>query len=321
MTTVSSEQARAAIPCVFQADEVSNAQAWNSLLLSFPSPHPMQTWQWGEAREGLGDKVQRWLVTAGTEPVLMAQVFFRRWRRLPVWLAWVPRGPVCSDYHVAEKAIRALSKPLKANGCRIVIVQPHSPVSTPRLLHRLPRQDEFTFVLDLHQDLSATERLLRNKGINRFQRESGVVNLRVEGDAIKALKENYAQLVDRKGFRPYGGDELITGVWNAFRKYESAQIKALLFSAEIGGNVSNTALVLRVGQSAHYLWAASGYQQRNLGSGEALQWEIIQYLRASGVRYYDLEGGDPKGNPGVFQFKKKLGGRLLKRSPVGFLIL
>jgi hypothetical protein len=39
-----------------------------------------------------------------------------------------------------------------------------------------------------------------------------------------------------------------------------------------------------------------------------LQWNMIQRLKGSGVRWYDLGGIDPEGNPGVYAFKRGFSG-------------
>ena len=39
-----------------------------------------------------------------------------------------------------------------------------------------------------------------------------------------------------------------------------------------------------------------------------LQWHAIKTAREQGIYWYDLGGIDPKVNPGVYHFKKGLGG-------------
>jgi hypothetical protein len=39
-----------------------------------------------------------------------------------------------------------------------------------------------------------------------------------------------------------------------------------------------------------------------------LHWTMIQWLKSNGVRWYDLGGIDPEGNPGVYSFKKGFSG-------------
>ena len=39
-----------------------------------------------------------------------------------------------------------------------------------------------------------------------------------------------------------------------------------------------------------------------------LQWTLIKWLKERGVRWYDLGGIDPEGNPGVYSFKRGFSG-------------
>jgi hypothetical protein len=204
----------------------------------------------------------------------------------------------------------------------MLVVQPYSPVSREVLLRKIPfREREFTFVVNVGMLSEKTGRLLRNKGINRFEREGGVVREYSSDDAIEPLLDLYAKLVARKGFRPYGGDELIRGVWRVYRESANPVINARLIRAEIGSKTASCCLVIRVNRTAHFLWAASNHELRNLGSGEAMQWHLMQQLRSIGVELYDLEGADKKRNPGVYDFKAKLGGQLVARAPAGFMVL
>ena len=45
--------------------------------------------------------------------------------------------------------------------------------------------------------------------------------------------------------------------------------------------------------------------------GEAVQWAVMEWAAANGCTRYDLEGIDPVNNPGVYVFKKKMGGEII----------
>ncbi|HWR34487.1 MAG TPA: GNAT family N-acetyltransferase [Clostridia bacterium] len=306
-----------------RAIQVLDEAHWNELLRAFSTPHPMQTWQWGEAKQIVGERVERWCVMACDAPILLAQTFLKSRAWLPINIAWVPRGPIYEDKYLAAKAIKILGREFRLRACRAIVVQPYSLelANRPSLLRRIPAQRDFTFVVDLDASLDATERLLRNKGMNRFNREAGVIVEDSSDDAVEPLIDLYAALAQRKQFRPYGGAALIRSVWKTFRTPEQADVAAHCFQADVHGKVAGSSLVLRVGCTAHYMWAAFDYELRNLGAGEAMQWEIMKRMRASGVRFYDLEGADQKNNPGVYKFKKKLGGTLIERPPMGFRLL
>ncbi len=63
-----------------------------------------------------------------------------------------------------------------------------------------------------------------------------------------------------------------------------------------------------LGDSAIYLLGATSDDGLNAKGAYLLQWTLIQWLRESGVKWYDLGGIDPEGNPGVYSFKKGLSG-------------
>ena len=81
-----------------------------------------------------------------------------------------------------------------------------------------------------------------------------------------------------------------------------------LYVGEVGGKLAGGALVAKSGRHLHYFWGASDRRFSKCRVSEAIQWQIIQDGVASSMERYDLEGIDPVGNPGVYEFKRKLGG-------------
>jgi lipid II:glycine glycyltransferase (peptidoglycan interpeptide bridge formation enzyme) len=59
-----------------------------------------------------------------------------------------------------------------------------------------------------------------------------------------------------------------------------------------------------MGDLAIYLLGATSDCGLNAKGSYLLQWTLIQQLKQTGVRWYDLGGIDPVGNPGVYAFKK-----------------
>ncbi len=81
-----------------------------------------------------------------------------------------------------------------------------------------------------------------------------------------------------------------------------------LYIGEIHGVIVGGALIAQSGRNLHYLWGASDRRYSKYRVSEAVHWQIIQDGVASRMERYDLEGIDPLGNPGVYKFKKKMGG-------------
>jgi len=67
-------------------------------------------------------------------------------------------------------------------------------------------------------------------------------------------------------------------------------------------------VVSAMGDSAIYLLGATSDDGLNTKGAYLLQWTMIQWLKANGIRWYDLGGIDPEGNPGVYTFKRGFSG-------------
>src|SRR4030095_4514391 len=73
---------------------VTDAAAWNTLLCRLPSPHVLQSWEWGEFKSRWGWAAQRWALLGGRgEPRAMLQVLRRGAGRLPFCVLYAPKGP------------------------------------------------------------------------------------------------------------------------------------------------------------------------------------------------------------------------------------
>ncbi len=69
-----------------------------------------------------------------------------------------------------------------------------------------------------------------------------------------------------------------------------------------------------MGDSAIYLLGATSDEGLKSKGAYLLQWTLIKWLKERGVRWYDLGGIDPEGNPGVYHFKRGLSGS--RRYPI-----
>jgi hypothetical protein len=63
-----------------------------------------------------------------------------------------------------------------------------------------------------------------------------------------------------------------------------------------------------MGDSAIYLLGATSDDGLNAKGAYLLQWTLIQWLKENGIKWYDLGGIDPEGNPGVYSFKRGFSG-------------
>ncbi len=304
-----------------QTCEITDARQWDNALVSFAgSSHPLQAWAWGEAKKAVGEHVERWMVMDGEVPVLLAQVLQKSVSPLRIKMAWVARGPVMAEGEIGKKAFLAWKKTMARRGYRLAAFQPYRAASNAafKLGFTVPKQPEFTYLVDLTQPVEELDKGLNKEwryGKNRFNRDGGIVVEENSPEALQALINMLSDLAKRKGFPQYGDAEFLRAVREQFSSPFHPQVTAHFFRAMVGDKIGGCALVLRVGDIAHYNWGAFDYELRNSRVNEGLQWGIMERLRASGVTTYDLEGADQKRNPGVYEFKKRMGGRLIEHSP------
>jgi len=123
----------------------------------------------------------------------------------------------------------------------------------------------------------------------------------------------YLDLAKRKKFVPYSLD-FIKEEFEIFSK----ENKALLFLGKAQGKYYSAALVIFSHQIAFYHHSASYPIKEPLNY--KLQWEIIKEAKNRGCKFYNLWGiaiKESKNHPwlGLTQFKKSLGGKLIKLLP------
>ncbi len=146
------------------------------------------------------------------------------------------------------------------------------------------------------------------------------VTVRVGGAADFDLYDSLSTVTgERDAFatRPRGYYE---DVWRTFQPERSR-----LFVAEYQGRALAAIIVVRVGNTAVYLYGASSNEERNRMPNHALQWEAIRWAKSEGCQGYDFWGIPPEvpldgeveeigegGLWGVFRFKQGFGGKVVK---------
>lgn len=276
---------------------------WDSELARLGG-HPWQSAAWGEAqREADGVAAYRLRLSSDNETVQMVRVEARKVMGLGK-LAWIRRGPTGPS-----PADRRLLRPeivrwLSARGFVFAVANPWCRDPNPSPASSPPR----TIWIDL---TAGQDRLWKNlqshwrNGVMKARRR-GIVVERTRDPAVVA---RYFALCKRisefKGFELRMTPALITSLLNA--PY-SAHTEAQLFIARHEDEMAAGALIYRCGSSIHYMGGASNRAFSKLHPGEALHWAVVEWGLSQGCARYDLEGIDPVGNPGTYDFKRKMGG-------------
>jgi lipid II:glycine glycyltransferase (peptidoglycan interpeptide bridge formation enzyme) len=256
--------------------------------------HPLQSALWGSARARVDDqKDHRIAVCVQGVPVMLARV---EERRLPLGfkIAWIPRGPVGSMPN------DTFCELLKKKGFSLVVSNGDHNIGK-----RLAGADAFSGIVDL----TVGEETLLNGfhkewryGVRRAFRDEVTVENSTDVNAFFSLYEKTAAAKD---FPIVGSRALMALLIDSKSSPASG---AELFLARVRGEVAAGAIVLHIGRSLHYFWGAMDRRFSSNRPSELLHWEIMKWGAGRGFSRYDLEGMDREGNPGVYQFKKRMCG-------------
>ncbi len=299
---------------------------WNQGLLRFPSPHVLQTWEWGEVKAQTGWTMHAMRLLRGDEAIAQALVLRREVPVLPMGVGYVPKGPILdweNPEHVAETldALQRLAHPLRLLFIKIdPDVDPDTPAGQ-RVIALLrergwrpsPEQIQFrnTVLVDLQG--SEEEILQRMKSKWRYNiRLATRRGVRVREGTLADLPTFYALYEetarrDRFLIRPFA---YYKRVWEHFLRRGMAH----LLLAEWEGTPVAGLMLFVFGERAWYMYGASaGGDARRHMPNHLLQWEAIRLARARGCTTYDMWGApdelredDPMW--GVYRFKAGFGG-------------
>ena len=320
---------------------VTDAVAWDAALLSLPSPHILQSWAWGELKAQTGWRAQRLVwgesrdrhferpqaASAGhVAPSAAASLLIRRLdRRLPVAVAYVPKGPLLdwSNAGLVDKVLGQIEAEARRAGALFVKIDPDVRADVDpgqaaiaalrrRGWHLSADQIQYrnTVISDLTSDEDALLAAMKPKwryNIRLAERRGVVVRDGTAAD-LPAFYAMYAETGVRDGFlvRPYDYYHVI---WARFL----ADGLGHVLLAEVEGASVAGLFLFRYGPTAWYFHGASTAQSRDLMPNHALQWAAMRWAKAAGCTRYDwwgapdvLDESDPMW--GVYRFKQGFGG-------------
>jgi lipid II:glycine glycyltransferase (peptidoglycan interpeptide bridge formation enzyme) len=252
--------------------------------------------------------------------------------RLPVAVAYVPKGPILdwSDAELVEAVLARLEYEARVAGAIFVKIDPDvrgdtesGQAVTATLTRRgwRPSAEQIQYRNTVISDLTSGEdellaamkpkwryniRLAERRGV--LVRDGTVADL-------PTFYAMYAETGSRDGFlvRPFA---YYRAVWERFWADPSGTGHGglgHLFLAEVEGQAVAGLILFRFGPTAWYFYGASTSRARELMPNHALQWAAMRWAKAVGCVRYDwwgapneLDESDPMW--GVFRFKQGFGG-------------
>jgi len=281
-------------------------EEWDQKLASIGG-HPLQSALWGEARKEIdGLPSEYWSAFNEESPIVMARA---ESRRIPFAgpIAWMPRGPALAK-NICIHVECELQRGLRNTKHILYVSDPWQKVDQQSISDSRCVKCPKTIWIDLEV---GKEKLWQNLdkqwryGVGRAAREGVVVEATTLKEDVSVFFNLCSQISKDKGFDLPASLPLMQRLLDA--QY-SKNVEARLFVGRVGEVIAAGAFILRCGKSIHYFWGATDRKFNRERSSEAVQWAVIEWALGQGCTLYDLEGIDPVNNPGVYSFKKKMGG-------------
>jgi lipid II:glycine glycyltransferase (peptidoglycan interpeptide bridge formation enzyme) len=295
--------------------------SWSRLLAQFSDASIYQTWSYGSIRWGRKN-LNHVIIRKDGEIIGAAQVCVRKVPGLQIGVAYVPWGPLWNnrdrepDYEDFRFIVRSLAREYCERRKLVLRIDPNLFATDKNAAHIIeaeglkPRPLVLpyrTLMVDLSSSLAEIRKRLDQKWRNQLNRAEKNGLLLVEGNSAllyRVFLDLQKQMLERKAFIP-GVD------YDEFRKIQEdlpESLKMHVVVAEFEGEPVAVAVASGIGDAGIYLFGATGDKGIKLKGSYLIQWRMIQWLKASGSRWYDLGGINPEKNPGVFHFKSGLSG-------------
>ena len=305
-----------------EIDKVDQS-CWDHLITQFDDASLHQTWAYGISS---GRRISHIAIKEGSNFRGCCQVILRKLPFFNINIADIKWGPLFMKKgemfkpEILLRLVRAIKEEYGIKrGCLIKIV-PQAIGERKKPLKQILEDECFkrnkaerpykTFMLDLSLPLEE----LRNNLSQRWRRclnkaeRSELEVVEGTGDEFYKIFLNLAiEMVERKNLTKVHID--------SFREYRRIQeylpepFKMKIMICKKDSEPVCATICSAIGDTGVYLFAATGQKGLKLNGSYILQWRMIQWMKGSGVRYYDLGAFNPQLNPGVYIFKLGIAGK------------
>lgn len=306
-----------------EIDRTSEAE-WSSLLDEFGDASIYQTWAYGAVTWG-DEQLSHLVLRRDGDPAALAQVRLVRVPALGCGVAYVRWGPVCTpagsdcDPFVWRGAIRALvDEYVQRRGLTLRVLpfvyrQDVHAESVSLASHEIglvecaavvPYQ---TIRVDLRPPLEQLRARLAHKWrnqLNAAERNGLEVREGTDSALWDQFRVLYSEMMDRKHF------DTTVNVDDFAKMLERlpASQKMLVLLGTKDGRPLSAVVASATGRTGIYLLGATGNDGLKAKASYLLQWRAMRRLKELGCEWYDLGGINADANPGVYHFKKGMGG-------------
>ncbi|WP_365679898.1 peptidoglycan bridge formation glycyltransferase FemA/FemB family protein [Propionivibrio sp.] len=297
---------------VIWSDYEGSSTAWDAAMAHFDSVNLYQLYAWGEARSTLGWTPVRLVARDEKQNIVaLVQGLVRR-AGLGISLCWIPGGPV-GAIDVCGMELRSalrLAVAMPWLYCRMNALRSLRPDDRRALKSqgwKRPRHlltSGLSLSYDLRPDEAARRAAASGNWRHNLRRSDkyGLVVTRWNDPTAEEISAIYREMEALKGLDQQHSLEEIRALLKTIGD------RFILFRCR---DASGATIALRgcgyFGTDAWDLLAAATPAARKVYASHAVLWALTGECRRLGVESYDLSGIDPKGNKGVYDFKKGTG--------------
>lgn len=302
--------------------DAARGQDWDVLLTEFADAlcdqaHCYAAQTWGPER------ISHLIVDGDAGPVAAAQVVILGLPGVRSGLAYVKFGPLWrrrgrppDRRHLTAVLDALVAEYAHRRRLRLVVLPPADPLFGGEMrrqreglgfCRKRPLSDPNRYLVDLSLPEDRQLHSLGQKwryNLRKAQQCGIEVAVETGPDALATFRRLHGAMVDRKRFRDSSALPLLKAICDRL----PAPCKPHIVLGCHDGNPVVGAVVVRIGDTATYLFGATDHAALGLNAGYALHWWIVGWLSRSGARWYDL-GGEVH-EPGLRQFKRGLVGKL-----------
>lgn len=309
--------------CAVEIDRVDE-HAWHCILGMFEDANLAQTWSYGAARWG-GGNLSHILLKRDGEIVAAAQAVIRRVPLVGAGMAYVKCGPLWQrrgkprDLEMLRQVLRALRE-FYIRRCGLLLrIFPAPTTEDIGAMRSIFKKEGFerdfsigtprTVFMDLShslEDLRSSLKPTWRRNLVLAERNNLFIKHGVSDELFDSFVTLYRQMLGRKR---------IVGVvridyFKEMQRTLPEALKMRVMICEHQGEAIAGLVVPYIGNTAQNVLAATGDRGLDLRGSYLLHWRMLEWLKAQGCRWYDLDAVNHAFYPGISQFKMGFAGRL-----------
>jgi lipid II:glycine glycyltransferase (peptidoglycan interpeptide bridge formation enzyme) len=299
-------------------------KSWYAIIGKFRDANIYQTWAYGAVR--FGDKnLSHIIIKKEGQIISAAQTRILRIPFLNVGIAYVRWGPLWrkydEDYDLNDfrKILETMRQEYVIKRGLFLRIIPNEKERDQKELQLIldgsgfkwQKSDYRTLYLPLNESLEEIRsNLSKNwrKHLNKAEKKGLEVIEGTDQNLFESVVRLYREMLLRKAFEP----GINIDDYPKLQERLPDHLKMKIMICQANGKPLSALVGSAIGEVGIELIAASGNESLDLGASYLLRWKMVEYLKQAGCCFYNLNGINPRRNPGGYQFKSGLAGKLGK---------